>query len=735
MKPETLSDRFELAAALKVLRRNVHVLAGCTVLGLGAGYFYDQAQIPLYTATSRIEANPQSARVLESLKLEGGGATTLRITSTTRERLRSRALAERVVSDLDLANDAAFLGRTPLGHAEPAREIADLIAPAEPRDVRSAVAKLRSGLVVSFVRNTGLLRIQFTHPDRAISARVANGVADSYLAMERDRLREAAEATRGTIERQLADAEAQLRESESTLLGFAAQTKLAIGANGEPLPEEGISALRRALAQATTERVAAERRLAQLDEDGAATLPEAFANGALMNARNVLSKLRAEYRMKRARMKPDFPAMLSLADRIRDFEDDVERELAVVGRAVRAQAHQVKTREARLHEEVKRAEAVLVSSRTAGIGYSAIKRKVEADRSRYATLAGKLSEVTVSAGLSTPSITIVDLAGVPTGPSNGNLPLHLLAGLLLFGGLGGAYATWREVSRDVFDTPADVANETGVAVVGAVPSVRFGRFAAHEGDAQSPLRESYRYLRNKLRADVLAKPGCVLLVAGVGRGAGASVTSRRLALDLAAMDRRVLLVDADRLGGRQHRAFGVSNDLGLSELLAWSKGLNVPGCFHSIGETGVTLLPAGAGATDAEGADRIASERMERVLAILRKSFDTIIVDAAPVLSRADASALSTYADATLLVVRSDRTRRSDLHAALKHLEGSGAAIAGALFTRYERRAFQRAEPRHRDRFEVLRELVTGTEVEGPSNPVHDLRAAAGRSFGARKVA
>ena len=732
--PDTLADRFDFGAAVRLLRRHALVLASCAAIGLAAGYGYDSMQTPIYTATAKIEANPASARVLSSLKLEEAGMTTLRITATTRERLRSRGLAERVVADLDLAHDTTFLRSGRLVERQRSRTIADLIAREDSGATKRAVDLVRGGLSVDFVRNTGLLKVTYAHPDAQVAARVANQVAQSYIAMERERLTGTAGATRGVIEAQLAEAEAQLEASEAKVAAFVSEAGLAIGIDGEPFQTESIGALRKAHAQATTERVAAERRLRQLERDGAATLPASFANGSLQNARNMLARLRAEYRMKRARMKPDFPAMLSLADRIRDFEGDVDRELAVVARATRAEARQARDGEAILAAEVAAAEERAARSRQAGIGYSALRRQVEADRSRYATLAGKLADVTVSAGLVVPPVTLVDEATVPTSPSNGSLLINLLLGLLAFGSLGAAFAAWREVTRDGFELASEITDATGVPVMGTVPKVRFGRIAVHETDAGSRLRESYRYLRNKLRAGALQGEGQVLLVAGIGRRTGASTTARRLALDLAALDRRVLLIDADLAQAVQADAFGIDGERGLTDLLEWRAGTDVAGCFTAVAGSSLTLLPAGRGGP--ETGDRLASDRMEKVLRLLRKSFDAIVIDAAPVLARADAAALSTYADATLLVVRHDRTRRSETVAAMKHLRETQANVIGAVFTRYEKRAFERsAAPDLRSGFKVLRELVQNSDRAAAPNAVHEMVREASKAMTGRRAA
>ena len=720
-----LADRFDPKAALMLVRRHVPLLAACTAVGLCAGFAYDRTQVRTYTATAKLEVAPAGARVLADVELESGGESTLRLVSTAKERVRSRVLAERVASELDVDAEARLLakGRAPsnatASEETSARSLADLLEQSQDRRLRKAASALSSGLTVGMVRNTNLLNVRFTHQDSEVAALVANAFTKSYVAMERERLLAAAHNTQGFIEKQVASAEQELRRSEAELVRFVTDAKLAVGANGEPAVETGIASLRNALADATIKRIIAERRLEQMDRDGPATLPAALDHDGVQRARIKAAGLRAEYRERRARMKPDFPLMRSIENRIAGFERDIDRELVLLAESVRAEVRQARDREASLRGEIAAAEASILDAKGAAVGYSALKRRVDADRARYARLAGKLSEVAVSAALVEPRVRVLEQASVPRSPSNGNLLLHLLGGLVIFFGLGGAVATVREILRDEFDSPADFTAETDVPVIGTVPKIRFGRLGRADANADSGLREAYRYIRAAVMAGPLAEPGRVLLVAGIGRDAGASFTARRLALDLASLDRRVLLVDADFRTGNQHDALGTGNAAGLSDLLAGSRA-PVAECFAKVPGTSLTLLPSGP--SIAESSDRLASPRMGRMLALLRKSFDVVILDAAPVLSRADASTLAGHADSTLVVARDDKTRRSEAQAAMLHLREARADIAGAVYTRYERRSFQRVVAQQvRSPFETLRDLVPAMEGTNAPNPVHEM--------------
>ena len=671
-----IGERFDPGEALRLVRRHAALLVASAAVGLTAGFAYDRAQTPRFTATARVEVAPNQSLVLKDFAVEDQGASTLRKSATARERLGSTALARRVVLDLDLDHDPRFTGRAP---AE-AEGIAGLIEQADERRFRSASDKVKRGLGVRQVRNTGVLAVQFSHEDPTLAARVANGAVTSYIAMEQARIDEAAASTKGFIELELADAERRLRAAEEEMIAFAERSGLSISETGVPTGDGGLASLRNALAAATAERVLAERQLEQARRNGVATLASAYTNANVQNLKSVLAKLRSEYDMKRLRMKPDFPPMQSLAARIAGVERTLAGEFENRKRAVTAQAANARRKEASLRAEIENARRELLRTQRAGIGYSALKRKVEVARTRYATLADKLSQVAIGSAAAAPPVTVVDLAAVPKAPSNRGTGVHLLAGLLCFGALGAGAAFARETLRDGFRKADDVSEALGLPVLATVPDARLASLMRRDPDEHPGVRNAYRFARNALAGVLEGEGGRVLLVTGAARRVGTTVSARRIALDLAATERRVLLIDADLAGASLTKAFDRAEAPGLADLLEWDGAVDVSTCFAPVADGAVTLL--GTGRVGPATPDRLATARMGKVLSLLRNSFDVVVMDSGAAGERAEAAALAAHADATVLVLRAETTSRARTAAALERLRATGAHVAGVLLTR-----------------------------------------------------
>jgi capsular exopolysaccharide synthesis family protein len=170
----------------------------------------------------------------------------------------------------------------------------------------------------------------------------------------------------------------------------------------------------------------------------------------------------------------------------------------------------------------------------------------------------------------------------------------------------------------------------------------------------------------------------ILLLTSALPGEGKSTTAAALATSMAALGRRVLLIDANLRSPKLHRSFNLELSPGLAECV----GAQTPAgeVIRHDPVTGVFLLAAG------DTYDRplhvVGSPRLRGLLDHWRTQFDVILIDAPPVLVAGDARVLAQVSDHVIVVVRWGATKWNLLNHALLMLEGSGAHIAGAVISR-----------------------------------------------------
>jgi receptor protein-tyrosine kinase len=166
---------------------------------------------------------------------------------------------------------------------------------------------------------------------------------------------------------------------------------------------------------------------------------------------------------------------------------------------------------------------------------------------------------------------------------------------------------------------------------------------------------------------------------------GKSTVISNLAIALAEVNHRVLLIDADMRLPRLHAIFDLPNTFGLSDVLHDRMPVQDYSDESLIKRTQIPdlyVLPAGPARTNLSRL--LYSTRMKELITRFRDSFDTILIDSAPVLSVPDARLLARAADAVVLVVRAHRTHQEAAYAAVKCFEEDGRQILGTVLNDWD---------------------------------------------------
>ncbi|MBC7234996.1 MAG: CpsD/CapB family tyrosine-protein kinase [Chloroflexi bacterium] len=200
----------------------------------------------------------------------------------------------------------------------------------------------------------------------------------------------------------------------------------------------------------------------------------------------------------------------------------------------------------------------------------------------------------------------------------------------------------------------------------------------------SPISEAYRTLRMNLQFASLDRPWHTLLLASPGPEGNKSITLANLAVTLAQVEQRVIMVDSDLRHPSLHEIFGLPNEVGLSTMLADAGAIEHPP-LQETQVAGLRLLTSGP--LPARPPDLLSSKRMEQVIQALRADADAVLFDAPPVMAVTDAAILASRVDAVLLLVTAGETKREQAQAAVQRLQRVHARLLGAVLTNASREA------------------------------------------------
>lgn len=283
-------------------------------------------------------------------------------------------------------------------------------------------------------------------------------------------------------------------------------------------------------------------------------------------------------------------------------------------------------------------------------------------------------------GASPVSLSIIKPAMAPSAPSAPNTRLNLILGLLLGLALGMGASILKATTDNRIRGEVDLRRTTDAPLLGGI---------AFDQDAQkkplltqtahqSPRAESFRQLRTNLQfANISGQAKSVLVTSSVP-GEGKSTTATNLAIALAQAGQSVCLIDADLRRPSVHEYLGLDRSAGLTTALIGLADVN--DLLQHWGNDNLFVLTSGQ--IPPNPSELLGSDEMKYLIARLEHAFDSVIIDAPPLLPVTDAAVLSQHVGGVLLVVGSQKLRRQDLERSLSALKMVAANVLGVVMNR-----------------------------------------------------
>lgn len=195
---------------------------------------------------------------------------------------------------------------------------------------------------------------------------------------------------------------------------------------------------------------------------------------------------------------------------------------------------------------------------------------------------------------------------------------------------------------------------------------------------QSPAAEAYRRIRSNLRFLAGDEATHVYVVTSAGAGEGKTSTSLNLAIALSAGGVSTCLVDADLRRPTVAKRMGLEGAVGLSDVLVGTVPLS--DALQRWGDGDLYVLPSGTRPPNA--GELVSSDAMVELVQLLGREFDTVVIDAPPILPVADAGVLSRIGNGAILVASAQQVTKSQLRHALGALTNAGANPRGVVLTK-----------------------------------------------------
>jgi tyrosine-protein kinase Etk/Wzc len=389
--------------------------------------------------------------------------------------------------------------------------------------------------------------------------------------------------------------------------------------------------------------------------------------------------------------------------------------------AVTATITSIESRIEAIDREIQRQRSILSAfpSMESRIGQLNLESNILHETQRY--LLGQYQAARMQEATIAPYIQVIDDAS-PAFNVGTSLRQRVLLGVLVGLLLGLAAAFFLEYLDQTIKTPSDIERVLGVPVLGIIPldpklaprsngAMQPGATIA-ELDPDEPAVEAYRALRTNVTFVGAEKPLQFVAVTSPGPREGKTTTAINLALTLAQSGRKTILVDGDLRRSAVHRAFGLVQEPGLTDVLVGN--VSAAEAVRPEVAPSLDLLPSGS--TPPNPSELLGSSAMDALVMELRHDYEFIIMDTPPTLPVTDAAVVSITADATMLVVRSGDTEETAAQRALDQLRRVRARIAGAILNaithrkdpQYSYYSYRRDPPQVRSRVRAVASRVAG---------------------------
>ncbi len=653
---------------------------------------------PVFEATARIEIERDTPSVLpfQNMSSDSEFEDLQNYIETQSKVLQSDTLAMDTIRSTNLMNDPAF-GGVPGGHAQ----LPILSSTSAPIMRPGILGAFEGSLSVKLVPNTRLLDVTFEATDPQLAARVLNAHLENFKQQNfKSHLTSSNDAS-GFLNGELDDTRQKFEAAEEKRLKYERENQIWTVDEKQNITTQKLSEIDKELTEAQSDRIKKQADYELASKGDIDSVPSIRESTQIQSLSTKQSELRQNYIAETSRLGPNYPTVKVLQEQIKNIDTLIANEKQNILGRIEQEYHTALQREQLLTNALDKQKAEANQMAEKLVEYNILIRDAESNKQMYDGLSQKLKEAGISAGLHPSNIRIIDPAMVPSGPSRPNRARNVLMAFLvgLVGGLGLAFL--RQYMDNTVKTPDDIerlAKLPSLAVVpafGSLDGAKRSRMSKLLNSAsangkdmnvelvsysmpQSQVSEAFRSLRTSLLLSQAEHPPQVILVTSALPREGKTTAAVNLAVTLAQLGDRTLLIDGDLRKPGVTRALSLPEGkyAGLSSYLAGVSSLDLVTVPHPV-IPNLCVVPTGP--VPPNPADLLSSARMHQAIQELRHEYKFIVVDSPPVMAATDAVILSVLVDGVLLVVRSGETPKEAFTRMRDLLSGVKCRMLGVL--------------------------------------------------------
>lgn len=570
---------------------------------------------------------------------------------------------------------------------------------------------------VGNIKKTDVLEISYKDTDAKLAAAVVNTVMGAYLENNLLANRAEAVAAREFIQRQLPQANASLRKAELALRQFKENNNV-VSLNTEANSaidvmadlQKQITTTESGLADAKAQSEALKKQLGANSQNAlAVTSISQFP--AIQDVLKEIQQVESQLATERSRFREEYPTVVGLKRKKASLVQLLQQRLKnyagnqkpVVNANLQNSGFDQKLTEEFIQAETRR---LGLSSQLAALSnlqatykqrlgvlpkleqkQGELERQLQAAQTTYSLLHQKFQEIRIAENQNIGNARVISAASVPDEPvTSRQMPFMVATVMGILAAVASVYVL--EATDKSIRTVEQAKKVFEFTLLGVIPAKKKAeKVSLKNGDLErstpeiimresprSALSEAYQMLQANLKFLNSDKELKAIVVTSSVPKEGKSTVSANLALAMAQMGRKVLLMDADMRRPLQHKIWDLPNHLGLSNIIV---GQTEP--RSAIKKITANLHVLTSGVIPPNPMALLDSQRMTSLIEVFCANYDYVVVDTPAVNTAADAAILGKMTDGVLLVVRPGVVDTACAARAKEFLEQSGQQILGQV--------------------------------------------------------
>ncbi len=651
-----------------ILRERMWYIITVFLVVFASAAIFTFTRVKLYQSSANIQILRNDPVVLQVQNVQDNSVRSAEDLNTQVKVLESSVIVRKVAEDLKGADLAAFVAPYQRADGAPV----------------SATKILTDNRKITIIRASLIVTIQYTHPDAAVAAKVANFFASEYIAYNArvksddsmkavDDLKERATEQKQKVE-QMANALQDYREKNGMI--SLDQRKDTV--------TETLKKLNLAYADTTARRTEAEVRLKQMKDLQAKSgdlLTLEFIAGQsniadlskqLANQRIAIAQLSQRYRDKH-------PTMQAASKQLVETEAQMKQAMVQAAATIESTYQTAVRNDDQAKQALKTAEDESLKLDRYAVAYGNTARDYDINVKLLQSMISRMDETRMTSSIETQNVRVIDIArpsGTPIYPAT---LLYLSLGLMGGLGLGLAVAFFVAYIDDRVKSAYDIEAVVGLPLIGIIPEIekmeRSERAQIADNHLDRRVAEAFYALHAALQLKNESKNAQCFLVTSTIPGEGKSFVSSNLAITFASHGERTVIIDCDLRKPTLHRLLNSEHPKGVIDYCVNNAPLDE--IIAKNVKPNLDLISAGGRAKSPTQV--LNSKSFETMISELRKRYDRIIVDTPPLAAVTDALIVLPLMDASIYSIFFNKVRRKAAQFCSKQMQDANIPCCGAV--------------------------------------------------------